>query len=318
MSTKRGVTLTELLVVMSIIMILIAAAAPKLRPALEARRTREAARALNAYFGSARNAAMSTGRACGVRIDRFVASGGTSGSPFAMNLCQVSVPPSYGGDTTTSAATISVSGNTITATFTTGAYSIPANQLTGGQFQFNNQGPLYNITGNAALSLTCTADTSLGQLLQTSWPTGGVPYRIFRPPMKNAAAPLALPNSVAIDLQYSGVDNGATTWGTASTWANGSQPVTVMFSPNGNVDRIIDDNGSYPVLGTIYFLVGKRELVENFPNTLPNNGTDLNNQWIAINPQTGLVTTAEMAVSAANNPIEQRQFAAQAENMGGR
>ena len=74
---RRGVTLTELLVVMGILMILFAAATPKLRPAIEARRTREAARAINAYFGSARATAMSSGRDCGVKIDRlFTGAGG--------------------------------------------------------------------------------------------------------------------------------------------------------------------------------------------------------------------------------------------------
>ena len=64
-------TLIEMLIVITITMLLVAASLTTMRPALESRRTREAARAIEVYLSSARNRAMETGRPCGVMLYRF-------------------------------------------------------------------------------------------------------------------------------------------------------------------------------------------------------------------------------------------------------
>ena len=63
---RRGVTLIELLVVVSIMLIVTVIAVPAMKPALENRKIREAARAVNVYLGSARNHAIELGRPVGV------------------------------------------------------------------------------------------------------------------------------------------------------------------------------------------------------------------------------------------------------------
>ncbi|MGA2031101.1 MAG: prepilin-type N-terminal cleavage/methylation domain-containing protein [Thermoguttaceae bacterium] len=322
---RRGVTLIELLVVVGLMMILMAAAVPRVRTSIDARRAREAARAINVYLGAARNSAVATGRSCGVRIDRLPAATGCS-----MNLSQVAVPPPYGGDTTTAMATVTGPTGTISAT-DTGSYTVafPAGMNTnlvhaGDLIQFNYEGPLYQIQ---SLSATSAAVTLLeaapvggqpvayqGQLAPwTNTTSQPMPFTILRQPVKSGATPLQLGNAAVVDLQFSGI--GITDY----RWKSQSNSLMILFSANGGIDRIWDDNGQYCATDTVYLLVGKREKVGQAGAT--SNLADLTNQWIAVNPQTGIVTTAEVAASASSaapTVTEARVFAGQGQNMGGR
>ena len=89
----RGVTLVELLVVITIMMLLAAFVLPKFQLNSKTRKIREAARMINVYFGVARNRAVETGRPCGVMFQRLANQ--PSG---AATLFQVEVPPPYAGD----------------------------------------------------------------------------------------------------------------------------------------------------------------------------------------------------------------------------
>ena len=91
---RRAVTLIELLVVITIILILLVLVARRLKPAIESRRVREAARAIAVYISSARNMAMSTGRPCGILF-----------SPT--KLQQIEAPTPYTGEFTSATATVS-------------------------------------------------------------------------------------------------------------------------------------------------------------------------------------------------------------------
>jgi type II secretory pathway pseudopilin PulG len=89
-------TLIELLVVVSIMMLLVMIAVPRMKPGLENRRIREAARAINVYLNSARNRAIENGRPWGVAILR------DANSPLSgASLVQVETPEAYGGDVAT-------------------------------------------------------------------------------------------------------------------------------------------------------------------------------------------------------------------------
>ena len=93
---RRGVTLVEMLIVISIIVILTAASLKLIAPA-DDRRVREAARAVNVYISSARSRAIEIGRPCGVIFRRAT---GTNFPTASTVLDQCEVPPPYAGDTT--------------------------------------------------------------------------------------------------------------------------------------------------------------------------------------------------------------------------
>jgi hypothetical protein len=177
--------------------------------------------------------------------------------------------------------------------------------------QFNHQGPFYTIKGPDAdqpgtpgYGIVDSAELQLGVHLRQGellpWPSASanpawspaVPYQIFRQPGKSAAAGLQLPVRAVIDLEFSGTDDD--TIGAVS-----DQPVYIMFSPSGSLDRFYHPGHggeAHPGTEPIYLLVGKQERVPagSAEDGLAN-WRDVKNFWVTLNPQTGLVTTTEVA-----------------------
>jgi prepilin-type N-terminal cleavage/methylation domain-containing protein len=148
-----------------------------------------------------------------------------------------------------------------------------------------------------------------------------------------------------------------------------AQPIIFMFSASGALDKLYfgwqSYNGAsprltigpYPITGPLHFLIGKREKAfqptgsSNFASYYDQTATadiqsekqnfrDLENIWVSINPQSGLVTSAEVAnvddaaafaecqtklgtAPTANQALAYavsyaRQFAQSAQTMGGK
>jgi type II secretory pathway pseudopilin PulG len=326
------VTLIELLVVITVILMLLALVARLMSPAIDNRRVREAARAVNVYLSSARNTAMVTGRPCGVVILP------TSAWPEeALTLKQVEVPPPYAGDDQLAALQIQNQGNgyflaqvppptpTLSPTLT---FSSPNTTLVhaGDTIQFNNQGPWYTIqpqpltSTNVNVSLPFTlALTDSTQTQPLPWPaaplwSAPVSYRIYRLPyavgltsLNSIATPLQLPAGSVVDMTGSSIDGPNTFYGHG--------PVFIMFSPSGAVDRVycatyagVTFNG--PVTPPIFLLVG---------SSWNSGEVSAASFYVVINPRTGLVTTApavygQVYLSAGN---DSRKLARQAVQQGG-
>jgi type II secretory pathway pseudopilin PulG len=305
-----------MLIVVSIMMILMAAGASVMRPAGDSRRIREAARAVNIYLSSARNRAMETGRPCGVMLRRF-----SDTVPCAMNMDQCEVPPCYCGDTEQSVATVRSAGIG-TATATLDNNDAPINLLRQYDLiQFNGQGPHYTITNSNDVStgyilytpgttvLTLTYDSTQGQLVPWDTTPRTVSYRIYRSPVKGAATPLQLPAATVVDLDASGVDPPPPQAppAPANRFSDTNGDVIILFSPNGSINCIYTAGNQYFVTQPIFLLVGKRERMLNMfqPNNTDEqtmmNYQDLNNLWVVINPQTGLINSEPVAAPLASD-----------------
>ncbi len=164
----RGITLLELLIVLTILLMVTAAAIPLMAPALENRQMREGSRMLSTYLSAARARAVQIGRPVGVILQRF------NGQPFAFQMAQVEIPPPYAGDTFDSYMNLGITGsnpgnpngpmtlmyfnqtyNQPTATLAARWYTAVANTGTfnhrlvriGDEVQFNGQGYTYTIFG---------------------------------------------------------------------------------------------------------------------------------------------------------------------------
>ena len=92
----RGLTLVELLMVISIMVILMAVAIPRIRPAFQDRNIREASRQVNAFFSAAQARAAGTGRPVGVWMERR-ADTLDGGRVHSVQLFMAEVPPSFTG-----------------------------------------------------------------------------------------------------------------------------------------------------------------------------------------------------------------------------
>jgi len=412
LSRRRGVTLVELLVVIVILMMLAAVAVPAMRPALEGRRIREAARAVNVYLSSARIRAVELGRPCGVFIERF-----ENQPECSMVLHQAEVPPPYAGDTLN--ATVEV-WNLGTNYWADGsiilklgvAQGTMSNGLIrrGDLVQINHQGPWFTIVEDPMDSangghdwdfpedgdgfvifsdpnapdpntppaeyldenrnghidnwrLTVRLDS--GQVRDLPWPIGHwspqrVPFTILRQPVKSAATPLQLPAGAVIDMTASGRSCPDPSTLTAAEEAQydpnnysfaplggSNQPVMIMFSPNGALDKVCCPC-PMKVVDPLFLLIGKRERVES-PPTGSNmfldvavddlgvetdedkNWEDMDSLWVTIRPHSGTVTVAENYSGPGDHADalpdgnkwwawfwQSRQFAREAQTMGGR
>jgi type II secretory pathway pseudopilin PulG len=378
-SPRRGITLVELLVVLVILMIMASATIPRLRPMSDRARTREAARSVQLYVNSARNLAMTTGRTCGVMIERLPTVHDSDNCELcSMTLTQVETPPPYAGDSLASVGTVTLKPPPDNFNYyVTFAYSTSVDGSLSGivhqydLIQFNFQGPWYTITSNPATGNgSLSAQVARSQVQNVPWTANAsspLPYKIMRQPVKSAAAALQLPAPAVIDLTCSGPDplpgvtcapgnmTGYTSSaGVAPYWAPNpssgawAAPITIMFAPNGSVVQCYENvtlgPGNNPVAAStatqpFYLLIGKIDQVAYTglqPDPPTKNCADQTNLWVAINPATGLVVTAEMdslsdpsltameqqLISGQSQDEQQviagRHFARQSDAMGGK
>jgi Tfp pilus assembly protein FimT len=308
-------------VVLVILMIMASATIPRLRPMMDRSRTREAARSVQLALDSARNLAMTTGRPCGVMIERL-----PSNTRCSMTLTQVETPPPYAGDSLASVGSVTLTGTDNLNYYVQFAFSASVDSTLASivhqydLIQFNFQGPWYTITSQPASgNSSLTASVARSQVQNIPWMQGTlistpppVGYEIMRQPTKSAAAALQFPSPAVVDLTASGTDADTNGWA-------GSSPIVILFSPNGSVDRVYYEgyaNGVQRVTQPIYLLVGKIDEVN--PPSGPANVADLNSLWVAINPATGLVVGSEMYPAGANDVWTSRTYARQSDAMGGK
>ncbi|MCF0234257.1 MAG: prepilin-type N-terminal cleavage/methylation domain-containing protein, partial [Thermoguttaceae bacterium] len=74
-------------------------------------------------------------------------------------------------------------------------------------------------------------------------------YKISRDPRATMTAPVGLGQGAVIDLEYCGTDERRFV----------PSNITIMFSPSGEVDYVVDASGKFVPSDTIYFLVGRWE-----------------------------------------------------------
>ncbi len=94
---RKGLTLIELLIVISVSVLLLAAAVPLLRIPLQGRKVREASRQLNAVLTRVKARAAEIGRPVGLMIRRADPALG-NGSFYSSQLFIAETPPPYAGD----------------------------------------------------------------------------------------------------------------------------------------------------------------------------------------------------------------------------
>ena len=357
---RRGFTLVELLVVIAIISMVTLATVPMILPALDSRRIRESARIVSTQFASAQSEAIAKGRPVGVWIDRLSKTAAT-GTTAAMDLFLCEAPQPYAGDDTASGInSIIVDSTTKIATIKFSPTDASAQQAAffhpGDLIRFNFRGPYFQIPGTASGGQPSNAATNNGeditynasQGLQiapisasdydsagkpiyralpaaaytaTGWQN--VPYQILRRPVKSTSGPVQLPAGAIVDLYWSGM--GSTGSFASPTAAQAQEPILVTFDRTGALDGLYIGGVKQSITSPLFFLIGKREKVVGI-QTDPTqyNWLDLENIWVAINPQTGNITTAEVAaptggsLTAAQALAASRQYAQAAQAMGGR
>jgi len=337
-------TLVELLVVITILLLFTAVAIPTMRPAMEGRQIREAARAVHVYLGRARNRAMRTGRPVGVLFERFETQ-----PQICQVLRQVEVPPPYSGDIVDTLVSIQVTGPgpTFRATLVSGLATTVGIVRVGDLMRLNFQGPYYRILGPDqdqdgyvdAFPMVLQLETRAVQVPWTTQPSRAMAFQIIRQPafasggMPSAVAPLRLSRDAVIDLAWSGPDSFLPL-GLEPAGQNDFRSPVLIFTPDGTAQAIyawrppnlLPGYAPYPLVEPVHFLIGRRDRTPPSPRTFQSglepfpspdaedglyNFQDPGNLWVTVFPQTGLINVAEVNAGAQLDP---QQLIAQLEH----
>jgi len=314
--STRAMTMIELLVVITVILVLTAVMIPTIRYQNRNRALREAERQLNAFIGSAQARAQQLGRPVGIWIERFrnEAIPPIAGAPPALNPASdanyavtvyiAEVPLPYAGDVRDARVQLTSNANTWQLNFPqTSVLRNPLNPLIRPgdhfQIQLDHRGPFFEAQRISATNIPVYVLTENpvgdGTRIPIAATTpAGVPFQIHRRPTKSFVPPLNLPVGSVIDLSVSGTTAGGNEF--LTNVANGNRPVIVMFQPSGGIENVIFNGNIDRPLGWVHLLVGRQNQV--FPSTQfieadteIGNVMDMDNRWVSIDHRTGSIVS---------------------------
>lgn len=315
---RFGMTLIELLVVVAILGLLSVVVLPSFSGNEEARSGRAAAEQVAALINQARNDAMGTGRPAGVTIRPV-----STGAAAAIDLFRCRVPPEYRGDT--APATLRFTG--FPSPVLTGTGGCIANMKSAGVSAgdliiLNDRKPAFEIVSvpepNGTQFEIAVRSSNAGQTTtNTPWPPENVPmtFAIERQP-RVVGSPLSLGQSRCLDLAWSGFTgtSGFDVFGAGST-------VAITFDARGQVSQVVRNGVRETIQGPVFLLIGRTDRVTNeddsgagpsaFDDSIGANWQYPTSYWIAIDPASGQVRTAECTPNALV-PEDSREWARKA------
>ncbi len=325
----KGLTLVELMVVVSILIIMISILVPMMRPIMQGRKQREAARQLSVFISGAQARAAAQGKPVGIWIERFAHELTDPPEKWytAYNVYLAEVPQAYAGDLIDSR--VFVQQNAANPALWEARFSPSCcdsalqNVKQGDLLQFDHGGPLYPIqqvaydraahTGLILFGVPPTLPPAMSPAKYIGR-IGGVAFNVTRRPTKSTTTPVTLPNNVAIDLSLSGFPPALARF----RELHPEYDVVIMFSPDGGLDRIhyISHEEDIPTFSetpvqTVSLLIARDDRIGrdslgnvNLTTDLAANangplgeGTlaDQSNVWLSISPHSGRVATAPNA-----------------------
>lgn len=302
---RAGMTLVELLVVVSILGLLAVAVLPNIANTADDRRSREAVRSLTSFIAKAQSRAIGRTEWAG-----FTLKPATTNAAFAIDLFLADVPLAYRGDSFNASVTLTASGAGAAPRQLSfqGGSPTSAGVLAGDLIRFDGHGPWFELSTGAA---TCSVRSQSGNEemagqnpLNTPWPAESVghSFEILRQPSQ-AGSPFTMADGRCVDLFWSG-------HGSSSAFSNfGSaavgQSLTVLFDASGRLRQIVQGNTRITPQGPLMLLVGKSDragqsAVSNpTDDTLGANWQYADSYWILVDPQSGICKSAECVPSAA-------------------
>lgn len=291
---RRGMTLVELLVVVAILGLLSVVVLPNLSNPGDARKAREAARAVSGFIANVQSRAIGTRGGAGLWIEPlqnlFTDSAGLQ-HVVAVDLFAAQIPEPYAGESLNSTVTADANGPSATLNFQNG-FQLPASLLASQNLaiRFANSPASYRLTSVNVSNASGFAamDTSRNQTpYSTPWPVAdvnGIAYELFLPATKEPAVSLTLGNGMAIDLSW-------THLGSSGPPSN-TQPSQVLYDSSGRPSSVVCSGGqSEPMVDPVCLLVAPLEMIqENTCFTKPGA------YWVAIDPRGGVPRVAEVVL----------------------
>ncbi len=271
---RRGLTLTELLVVVAIMVVVAAVFVPMVQPILRGQNTREASRQLNVMIAGVQAKAVALGRPVGIWFERAAHEATAPPERWftSYRVFEAVEPVPYTGDVYDARVAVRQfpggTGELWQANFLSPAPNAILQVQSGDTIRFNGRGPRYMIREVTPQAILFTVPLNLAPGTQPMLSPAkyvnvvpGVTFEIFRQPIKSTSAPTELPNNVGIDLSLSGYANPNSPIPSSRMPSFRQIPaalefemtrrgitdiplrypeydIAIMFSPNGGVDRV--------------------------------------------------------------------------------
>jgi Tfp pilus assembly protein FimT len=313
---RHGASMSELLVVVAIMGTIAVSVLPNVIGTVESRRSRESTRTVVAFAGKAHARALGRREWSGFLV---AASGSTSFAALDVQLAEQ--PVAYRGDTVDAAVTITgPAAEPRTVTGTSLGLSGSAAVVAGDLIRFGGRGPLFEITSASTTQVVfrlrgsdgfgAKEDAGLTQH-NTPWPAPAPAihtFEILRKPLP-AGSPLTLADGRCIDFYWSGFGPpqvGAVA-GTYQQFIMPGSTVSVLFDGTGRLRQVVETTPAATqrrtVTGPLFLLIGRAIRADGkttAPATFnPSDDTSganwqyADSYWIAIDPETGMVKSAE-------------------------
>ena len=283
---RSGLTLTELLVVVSIMVVVAGALVPLVQPIMKGRNTREAVRQLNVMISGAQARAVAKGRPVGIWLERAAHEPNEPPDRWyaVYKVYYAEEPTPYTGDFYDSRARIGrldswdrTDPNSPNWYADLEAPSAIKLVRPGDSIRLNQRGPRYpvkkvlpsNLPGVTRICFRVSPTTPMPFSPQRyiNQPMG-TRYEVFRQPKKSMVAPIEMPNNTAIDLSVSGYSTLGNPTPTSFRLASPEYDVAMMFSPDGGIDTIYYISHEPNVLtfserpaGNVSLLVGRSDKI---------------------------------------------------------
>ena len=318
--SRRGVTLVELLVVITILGLLAVTVLPNIGGTIDSRRSREASRGLSMFISRAQSRALGAKDPKGFQIQPLAGDAGV-----AIDFYVADVPNAYAGELTSSTVSLIPGNSFITknVVFSDAGTNTRVRRdggfcYNGDSIQFAGIGPYFKfvpgVPGGIAPAVTMWTANNQNPF-NTSLPNAGInfPFRIRRQPKPSSTGVYQMSTRAAVDLRWSSL--GGTLFSDFVT-LNDTQPdpITILFDMAGRPSQLVHSNGQRRTISEpIFLLLGLTELCGNDPVSVtdtettaePDQRNGANWQyfdavWLYIDHQSGLVRTAPSAAKRGN------------------
>ena len=335
---NAGMSLVELLVVVAILGLLSVVVLPNLAGKEGTRSLRLAAGNVSAQFAKSQSLAISRRSIYGIWLQPLPTNSAACIDLYFSDVpdpyrgdtfdAKFTVAPAASGSNATLTG-ISSSGSTVCVASLSapafGKFTNPGNLV-----QFNDSGPSYDFVlsgGNWTARLRTTTSQTPTNTLWPAPPPAAHRFAIYRVPTR-AGQPLTLPAGTAIDLAWSGVVsqrfgqlplNGDAGLSSDPDYAFAAPPganpptITALFDATGAFAEICylanspapAQTSRLSTTGPLYMLIGRVDrcgLPYNPAPTESNPGANWqysDSFWIAIDPKTGVIKTAEVVPNSA-------------------
>ena len=303
---RHGMTLVELLVVVAILGLLSVVVLPNLSNPGDARKAREAARAVSGFIANVQSRAIGTRGGTGLWLEplpNVITDSAGLQHVVVIDLFAAQIPEPYAGEAINSTVKVTPNGASAALSFQpNNAFILPPALLASPNLaiRFASSPALFRLSSVSGNSAVAATDASRNQSpYSTPWPVAdvnGIGYEVFLPATKEPAVSLILGNGMAIDLSW-------TQLGSSGPPSN-TQPSQVLYDSSGRPSSVVRSGGqSEPMVDPVCVLVVPLEMIqENTCFTKPGAS------WVAIDPRGGVPRVAEVvllsgaALDANNRP----------------